>query len=53
MKTIADILEIINEIDSFNEKFRRGLDMNENDLTLANKLLNEYRESLLSKKVEY
>ncbi len=52
MKTVADILEILNKIDAFREKYRRGLDMNENDLDIVNELLHEYRASLLTKTVE-
>ena len=51
-KTIGDILEIINKIDAFREKYRSGRDMTEGDLKLVHELLMEYKESLLSKKVE-
>lgn len=50
--TIGDILEIINKIDAFREKYRSGSDMTKDDLALTYELLMEYKESLLSKKVE-
>ena len=51
-KTVADILEVINKIDEFRDKYRSGRDMTEDDLELAHELLIDYKESLLSKKVQ-
>lgn len=51
-KTVADIIEIVNKIDAFREKYRSGRDMNEDDLETALELLNEYKDELLHKQVK-